>query len=111
MTKILLEFEFPAGTDGEEASAAVEKALRELEEVDQVAAEESDPRIGVVEAATIVTAVVTLVRSGRELVVEAQELTRLARAALNHLRGARRVAVDHDGTRTTVQAAAVTPDG
>jgi hypothetical protein len=111
MTRILLEFEFPPDTDGEEARAAVEEALRELSDVDQVAAEESDPRIGVVEAATIVTAVVTLVRSGRELVVEARELTRLAQAALARLRDARRVDVDHGGKRTTVEAAGVTPDG
>ena len=110
MTKILLEFEFPAGVDGEAARVAVEQALRSLDDVDQVAAEENDARIGIEEAAMIVTAVVTLMRSGREMIVETQELTRLAREALGRVRDARRVEVDHDGTRTTVEAA-VTPDG
>ena len=105
MSKALLEFEFSAGTDGEEARRAVEEALHGLDSVDQVAAEVSGPRIGVVDAGTIVPAVVTIVRTGRERAVEAQELTGLAQAALRRLPGARRVAVEYEGIRATVDAA------
>lgn len=111
MSKILFEFEFPEGTNAGEARLAVEEALRSLDEVDQVAAEENDPRIGVVEAATIITAVVTIVRSGRELVVEVQELTRLAQAALRRIRGAEKVEAQAGGTRATVTTVEVSGDG
>jgi hypothetical protein len=111
MTKLLLEVEFPAGTDGEKARQAVEEALRGLDPVDEVDAEQSDPGIGVVEAATIITAVVTIVRSGRERAVAAQELTGLAQAALRRLGGARRVTVDHEGIRATVDADGATGEG
>lgn len=111
MSKILFEFEFPEGTDAAQARLAVEDALRGLEEVDLLAAEENDPRIGIVEAATVITAVVTIVRSGRELAVEVQELTRLAQAALRRIRGAEKVEAQAGGTRATVQAQAVSSDG
>lgn len=104
MNKVLLEFEFPEGTDAAQARLAVEEALRSFDEVDQVAAEENDPRIGIVEAATVITAVVTIVRSGRELAVEVQELTRLAQRALRKIRGAEKVEAHADGTRATVRA-------
>jgi hypothetical protein len=111
MSKILFEFEFPVGTDPAQARLAVEEALRSLDEVDQVAAEENDPRIGIVEAATVITAVVTIVRGGRELVVEMQELTRLAQAALRKIRGAAKVEAQAGGTRATVEAPGVSSDG
>lgn len=111
MSKILFEFEFPEGTNAAQARLAVEEALRSLDDVDQVAAQENDPRIGVVEVATVITAVVTIVRSGRELAVEVQELTRLARAALQRIRGAEKVEAQAGGTRATVEARAASIDG
>jgi hypothetical protein len=103
MNNVLVDFRFDDDIDAEGATLAIESLLAELEPIDQYEATAREPRIDVVEAATVITAAVTLVRSGREMTVEVERFVEVLAEATRKLRGLRGVTVQSNGERIEME--------
>lgn len=91
---VVLHFEFVEGVDPEAATAEVEAALAKLDQVEESEASPDDERLGIAEAALLITAAVTLVRSGRELTDELALLARSVRRLIGEVKALKGVTVE-----------------
>jgi hypothetical protein len=94
MEPIYFDFEFSNDADPNTAAALLQKRLSDLEDVERVKAEPSVGRIGIGEVVVVISAIVGLVSTSRQLVEETREFIKAVKELRAEIAGLNNVSVE-----------------